>query len=255
MANNKTTLEVIAPTVEEAVDKGLTELGLSQDDVSVNVLDEGKRNLFRFASRQARVRLTVKAPETAFTAGKFAASQSESVDTGSLALNSEGSYKSEPEEALDDIQVIVKETLQEILEKMGVDANISVSLLDTMPDEKSVIRANIEGDDLSFLIGRKSETLNALQYILSLMVSHKLNHWVPIQVDIQNYRTRRESELRKLAMRMADQVIATGRKQYLEPMPANERRIIHMELRDNDKVQTESVGEEPNRKVCIYLTH
>ena len=255
MTNNKTTLEVIAPTIEEAIDKGLTELGLSQDDVSVDVLDEGKRNLFRFASRQARVRLTVKAPETAFTVSKSAAPQSEPVDTRSSTLNTEDSSKNEPEEALDDVQVIVKETLQEILEKMGIGANISIALLDTMPDEKSVIKANIEGDDLSFLIGRKSETLNALQYILSLMVSHKLNHWVPIQVDVQNYRARRESELQKLARRMADQVIATGRKQYLEPMPANERRIIHMELRNNDKVRTESVGEEPNRKVCIHLTH
>jgi spoIIIJ-associated protein len=71
-------------------------------------------------------------------------------------------------------------------------------------------------------------------------------------VDVQHYRARRQTELKKLARRAADQVLATGRKQYLEPMPANERRIIHMELRKNENVSTESTGEEPNRKVCVY---
>jgi len=105
---------------------------------------------------------------------------------------------------------------------------------------------------LSYLIGRRAETLNALQYLLSLMIAHKLNNWVSLQVDVQHYRSRRENELRKLARRTADQVTATGRRQVLEPMPANERRIIHMTLRENSHVYTESTGEEPYRKVGVY---
>ena len=88
--------------------------------------------------------------------------------------------------------------------------------------------------------------------MISLMISHEFNRWIPIQVDIQNYRSRREKELQKLARRMADQVVSTGRKQTLEPMPANERRIIHIELRKRDDVFTESVGEDPYRKVYIH---
>ncbi|NLC30206.1 MAG: hypothetical protein GX773_07070 [Chloroflexi bacterium] len=84
------------------------------------------------------------------------------------------------------------------------------------------------------------------------MVSHEFGRWIPIQVDIQNYRSRREKELQKLARRIADQVVSTGRKQTLEPMPANERRIIHIELRRRNDVYTESIGEDPYRKVYVY---
>ena len=119
-------------------------------------------------------------------------------------------------------------------------------------DDREYYRVEIEGDDLSLLIGRRAETLNAIQYMVSLIVTHHFGNWIRIQVDIQNYRSRRELELQKLARRMADQVISTGRKQMLEPMPANERRIVHIELRKRDDVYTESVGEEPNRKIFIY---
>jgi spoIIIJ-associated protein len=113
------------------------------------------------------------------------------------------------------------------------------------------VSVDVNGDDLSILIGRRAETLNALQYITSLIVSKEIGRYVPIIVDVEGYRVRREGQLRQLARRMADQAIKTGRRQILEPMPANERRIIHIELRENPKVSTESVGEEPRRKVTI----
>ena len=111
----------------------------------------------------------------------------------------------------------------------------------------------IQGDDLSILIGRRSETLNALQYISSLIVGKELGEWVPMMIDVQGYRARRERQLRQIARRMAEQAIHTGKRQVLEPMPANERRIIHMELHDHPQVITESLGEEPNRKVTISV--
>jgi spoIIIJ-associated protein len=135
---------------------------------------------------------------------------------------------------------------------MKTYAVATVDLQDSEDDDRQFVRVEIEGDDLSFLIGRHAETLNAIQYMISLMVSHEFNRWVPIQVDIQNYRSRRELELQKLARRMADQVVATGRKQTLEPMPANERRIVHIELRKRNDVFTESIGEDPYRKVFIH---
>jgi spoIIIJ-associated protein len=103
------------------------------------------------------------------------------------------------------------------------------------------------------LIGRHSETLNALQYISSLILCEKAGEWVPLNLDVQGYRMRRERQLRQLARRLADQVIQTGRRQVLEAMPANERRIIHLELRYHPFVTTASIGEEPNRKTTIIL--
>ena len=115
----------------------------------------------------------------------------------------------------------------------------------------ALVMVDIQGKDLSILIGRRSETLNALQYITSLIVSKELNRWVPLMIDVQGYRSRRERQLRQLGRRMADQAVQTGKKQVLEPMPANERRVIHLELRDNAYVTTESTGDEPFRKVTI----
>ena len=83
------------------------------------------------------------------------------------------------------------------------------------------------------------------------MVSKELNRWVPLMIDVQGYRSRRERQLRQLGRRMADQAIQTGKRQVLEPMPANERRVIHLELRDHPEVSTESTGDEPFRKVTI----
>jgi spoIIIJ-associated protein len=113
------------------------------------------------------------------------------------------------------------------------------------------VTVNVNGDDLSILIGRRAETLNALQYITSLIMSKELGRFIPVVVDVEGYRVRRENQLRQLARRVAEQAIKTGRRQILEPMPANERRIIHIELRENPQVTTESVGEEPRRKVTI----
>jgi len=116
------------------------------------------------------------------------------------------------------------------------------------------VLVNINGNDLGILIGKKAETLNALQYIASLILNKRLGHSTTLVVDVQGYRERRQNQIRQLARRIADQAVKTGRKQVLEPMPANERRIVHMELRDYAGVRTESVGEDPHRKVTIIPT-
>ncbi len=140
----------------------------------------------------------------------------------------------------------------ELLERMRVRAVVEPCYIapEDEKDEK-IILLDIQGDDLSILIGRRSETLNALQYITSLIVSKELGKWVPLMIDVQGYRKRRERQLRQLGRKMAEQALQTGRRQVLEPMPANERRIIHLELREHPDVITESAGDEPNRKVTI----
>jgi spoIIIJ-associated protein len=137
---------------------------------------------------------------------------------------------------------------------MHIFAKVETRFIDPLDDQdERVVLVDIQGNDLSILIGRRNEVLNALQYITSLILGKELGHWVPLLIDVQGYRLRRERQLRQIARRMADQTIHTGRRQTLEPMPANERRIIHLELRDHPRVTTESVGEEPNRKVTIVL--
>jgi len=148
----------------------------------------------------------------------------------------------------------VQSVVVELLERMRVKAQVSAKYIEPEDDkDQRLVLVDIEGKDLSILIGRRSETLNALQYITGLIVSKELGHWVPLLIDVQGYRNRRERQLRQLGQRMAEQAVQSGRKQTLEPMPANERRLIHLELRDHPLVFTESVGEEPYRKVTITL--
>jgi len=249
MENDNNQYEFMAATVEEAIAKGLDELGLERDAVEVEVLDEGKRNVFKFASRQAHVRLTpLQAPAEVSEAEAEKQDLFDDLSDEEIALDLQSAL-ADPS----DLEGSVREVLTDILAKMSIKANVSTKLVHSEEDDREVVYANIEGDDLSFLIGRKSETLNALQYLTGLIISKKVNHWVPLQVDVQSYRMRRESEIKKIAHRMAEQAMSTGRKQYLEPMPANERRIVHMELRGYEQLVTESIGEDPNRKVTITV--
>ncbi|HTX79209.1 MAG TPA: RNA-binding cell elongation regulator Jag/EloR [Longilinea sp.] len=257
MTNKKTTLEIIAPSVEDAISMGLEQLGISREAVDVEVLDSGSRGLFGIGGRQSRVRLTIK--------GAGESSPKKGTSTAAMTAPAKDVYSTEEGTGertsrtaslvLDDdheLQV-AQAVVEELLEKMKIRARVTTRF-ETPPEKgERIIYVEIHGDDLSILIGRRSETLNALQYISSLIICKELGQWMPLMIDIQGYRSRRERQIRQLAHRMAEQAIHTGRRQVLEPMPANERRIVHLELRDNEQVTTESVGEEPNRKVTIYL--
>jgi spoIIIJ-associated protein len=251
MNEKRTNLEVIAPTIEEAIEKGLEDLGLQEEAVEVEILDEGSRGLFGIGSRQARVRLTIKAH-----------SKREKTADGPAAPRVETAPKiTEPPPArtvmpqdieADYILEVARDTVNELLEKMKVRANVTAEYGEADDARSRVpVMVNVNGDDLSILIGRHAETLNALQYIASLIISKEIGRSIPLVVDVEGYRARRENQLRQLARKMAEQAVRTGRRQVLEPMPANERRIVHIELRSNSEVTTESVGEEPRRKITI----
>lgn len=252
MSQEKTVLEVIAPTVEEALQKGLAQLNLPEEAVEVDVLDAGTRGLFGLGSRQARIRLIVKPPQAHTTPAVPAEKPAAASSAQQQAAAQEPAEVDEQDPTLRmAIQVVT-----ELLEKMKVRAKVTATFRQPEEDDRTdepVVMVSIEGNDLSVLIGRRSETLNALQYITSLIVAKRLDHWVPLMIDVQGYRARRELQLRQMARRMADQAVHTGRRQVLEPMPASERRLIHMELREHPLVRTESIGDEPNRKVTISL--
>jgi spoIIIJ-associated protein len=259
---NRATLEVIAPTVEEAISKGIIELGVPEEAVDVEILDSGSRGLLGIGSRQARVRLIVKAYRSAERSTKTSPEHSPAqaaVSEPAEGIEERPEYEEQQtvqEETAtpsEDITLYVaRETVVELLEKMKVRASVTAYYGE--PDDirdRVPVCVDINGEDLSILIGRQAETLNALQYISSLIIGKELGHSIPLVLDVEGYRRRRTQQLRYLARRMADQAIKTGRRQVLEPMPANERRIIHIELRENPDVTTESIGEEPRRKVTI----
>ena len=138
-----------------------------------------------------------------------------------------------------------QEVLQEMLRLMGVEATVEI----TMGSETS--KLNVKGEDLGVLIGRRGEKLASLQHLVNLIVAKREGQWHRIAVDVENYRGRREEQLRDVAERAAKRVAQSGKIIQLEPMPAVERRIVHMALVENSQVRTQSVGVEPNRRIVV----
>jgi len=251
MPDTQPSLEIIAPSVEEAIARGAAELGLPEDQLEVEVLDEGSRGVLGVGARQARVRLTVRD-------ARPQGPQPEPQTILRTDISSSGPVAPESSIAddldVDDHEVpeITTAIVEELLTRMGVDAVVKGRWGE--PDAPGKVRpllVDVHGEDLSLLIGRRGETLSALQYVTRLIVGKELHRPVAIVIDVEGYRARREETLRRLARRMAEQAIDRNRTMSLEPMPANERRIIHIELKENPKVTTESVGEGNHRKVTI----
>ena len=194
-------------TVEEATQLALEELGVSENDVDIEVLNEGNKGLFGLiGNKEAEVRVTLKEQSYKDTAYNF---------------------------------------LKELLEKMHIEAEIEIK------EEENKLDINISGENMGILIGRRGETLMALQYLTSLTVNRKSEDYISVTIDTENYKKKREETLIRLAQKTADKVVKYRRNFTLEPMNPYERRIIHASLQGNDKVNTYSTGEEPNRRVVI----
>lgn len=248
-------LEVRGDDVEAAVEAGLGQLGLTRDEVTIEVLDEGSNGFLGIGSRDAIVRLKVIEPpasaevEAAEEPAPEPVTAVPSAPVVETAVSEEdddleGAPSDEGEKAL--------EIVETLLAKMSVDAESALRLSepdDLTGEQRWVI--DIEGNDLGVLIGPRGETLNALQYVSRLMTGHQLQRRPNFIVDIEGYRSRREQALARLAQRMAKKVEQRGKPLSLEPMPPNERRIIHMTLRDHGNVTTQSKGEGSRRQVRI----
>jgi spoIIIJ-associated protein len=141
------------------------------------------------------------------------------------------------------------EILDQLLQHMGISAQVTVETGETA--KLNVTGAVEEKEALGALIGRKGERLSALQHLVNLMLSRRMGEWTRVLVDVEDYRGRRERQLRDIATRAAERVVETGKMLQLEPMPALERRWIHLALRNHPQVATQSIGEEPQRRVVI----
>jgi spoIIIJ-associated protein len=258
-------IEVSGLDVDEAIESGLSRLGVSRDKVEIEVLEEGRRGLLGIGGRDAVVRLKVKPtpapvpvkpekkvpdtppveskeepPETAEEPAPSAAEADKPEKTTAIAPTAEETE-------------IAVEYVRKLLDHMNIDASISSRLSE--PDDltgRQLAILDIEGDDLNTLIGPRGETLDALQYVSRLMIGHRLQQRAHFVIDIDGYRERRQQALTRLAERMAGKAVKRGSPVTLEAMPAHERRIIHMALRESPDVRTESTGEGTRRRVRIY---
>ncbi|NLF10658.1 MAG: KH domain-containing protein [Anaerolineaceae bacterium] len=276
-AKSERSVVVSGKTVEDAINNGLAMLGVRRDQVDVEIITEGSRGVLGFGAEHARVRLAVKVPaappvaETPPSPPKREgprfrerrpareprhAEEVRQVEEVSVAEEARPAAdvretRIEPGEGTP--EAVGREVLDELLRLMGVHASVDTYLGEDLADEgqPAPIVLNITGEDLGILIGRRGETLRALQYLVRLMVSHRVKHWTNLVVDVESYLARRRNALESLANRVADQAIRSGRTQALEPMPPYERRLVHIALRKHPRVTTQSVGEGERRKVTI----
>jgi spoIIIJ-associated protein len=217
MENNeeRRSVEASGSSVEEAKEKALAALGATEEEVEIQVLSQGGRRLLGLGAQEARVRVTRRPP-------------------------------------LEEDKV-ARESLEGLLLGMGIQAQVSLRREESpLPEGDSSLVLDVTGPDLGILIGRRGETLQALQYMTRLIACRRLQRWANIVVDVEGYKKRREQALTALAHRMAERAILLGQAVSLEPMPPHERRIIHLALRDHATVATESVGEGEHRKVVIF---
>ena len=264
-------------SVEAATNAGLAALRLSLEEVTVEIVRPGSRGVLGIGAEDAVVRVTaigaVKAAPAAASAKSEVEPAAASRPTPAPAARAEPrpAPKAAPKPAeptaaavsvnLDKVNEkdlaaaqTGRELLLGLLERMSLRANVEIvqqSDAEADEDDERSLVLNIVGDDLGMLIGRQNETLSALEFITRLMTNQQTHTRTGFVVDVNGHRAKRAESLRKLALRMADQTVQTGRTVAMEPMPPAERRIVHLALRDHPSVTTQSVGEGDRRKVTI----
>jgi spoIIIJ-associated protein len=228
--------------VDEAVQRALQQLGVGMDEVDVEVLKQGSRGLLGLLSEEAQVRVTVRRSPVAAAPIQEITPPVETRTVGAVPSGNEG-----------ETAQVGAEVLQGLLDRMGVRGRVTQEP-SSVSDETDAtpILLNITGDDLGLLIGRRGETLRDLQFVTCLIVSRRTGRWPGLIVDVEHFKSRREKALVDLARRMADKVRESAEPMDLEPMPPNERRIVHLTLRDDPDVRTESTGQGEKRKVVIF---
>lgn len=249
--------------VEEAVRLALVDLKLERDQVEVTVLEEPSKGFFGIGSKLAKVRVEPKKVEEKIE---------ESLETPELEIKKEANEVTEkkpdkrrkeknrrekrksvvPREPEENLQLVTEhpalDFLQEITEKMGLTLDM------TAKQGVNSLYVDIQGKDSGTIIGKRGQTLDAIQYLTSLVVNKNTEKYIRVVIDAENYRSKRERTLEQLANRLADKVVRTKKSVRLEPMNPYERKVIHATLQGNPNVTTKSEGEEPYRRVIIELT-
>jgi len=252
-----TNIEQTGKNVDEATQLALEQMGVTEDEVDVEILEEGSRGFLGLGQAPARVRVTLKEAKPV-TRGRRAAGPKRRAKPSAEAPSEEAQVAvqeavapAEPvpepsEDLVKQAAEISQEVLQRILEDMGDGAKAVVR---SASDSQVVL--DIVGGDTAVLIGRHGQTINAMQYLVGIATNKRLQEKVRVILDAEGYRGRREEALRNQTLYLARRVKETGQEAVLEPLEANERRIVHLILADDSNVYTYSEGEEPERRVVI----
>lgn len=224
-------------TLEEATENALKELGAKPEDVNIEVLDDGKAGFLGFGSRSARVRLTLKK--------EVREKQECEEEPGTLKTEDAGpAYETHAEEQVPDLGR-GRELLSNLIQKMHMNGNIESHVR----EEQAIL--NVIGEDSNLLIGKKGQTLDAIQYLLNLMYSKATKKKANIVVDVEDYKVRRIKRLQSIALEVRDKVRQTKKPIAIAPMDAQDRRIIHVTLQNDEYVKTISKGDGLLRKVVV----
>lgn len=263
--------EFTGKTVEDAIARAESELGAHRDALTIDIISPGTRGVFGLGAEPARIRARSVAPPTAAPpaveeATTPAPAHSPDADTSlddmpDAEIDSAGFEPRDDRPSIQDdatpaaeaadpnLAADAQEVLRHLLHAMGFQAEVHVR------SEQDPLILAITGENLGILIGRRGDNLSSLQFMVNLILSKNRRQWPHVVVDVENYRARREGSLRSLAERVAERVGRQGRPFTLEAMPASDRRIVHLSLRDREDVETYSIGEGITRRVVIAPLH
>ena len=231
------TLEKTARTEDEAIAAALAELGMDRDDVSVEIVERAKSGFLGIGASPAVIRVSYEVPdpvEEKVPAAPAAKPAAEPVKAAATEVDENPDYAA------------IRQFLSGLLERMGVKAQIEMSTR-----ENGGINVNLSGNGMGAIIGRRGETLDAIQHLTNYAVNRGSEKHLHISVDAENYRSKREESLTRLAEKMAEKAIKYKRSMALEPMNSYERHVIHTALQNYEGVTTSSTGVEPNRRVVV----
>jgi len=226
------TLEKAGRTEDEAIAAALSELGLDRDDVSVEILERAKSGFLGIGASPAVIRVSYEAED-------------ELIEEPVVSAEAVAAVPVQPTDEPDEYAAI-RAFLSGLLERMGVKAELEIG-----PRANGGINVNVSGSGMGAIIGRRGETLDAIQHLTNYAVNRGSDKHMHISVDAENYRSKREDSLTKLARKMADKAIKYKRSMALEPMNSYERHVIHTALQNYEGVTTSSTGVEPNRRVVV----
>ncbi|MEC1178480.1 RNA-binding cell elongation regulator Jag/EloR [Metasolibacillus meyeri] len=246
----------IGATVQEAISLALQQLGKTREQVDVEVLQEGKKGFLGFGARPAEVRVTIKEEQIVVKEVQIqeslVATPAEEVFGEQVQTDDVSEELIQPAEEqlnVDPIQE-AKAYIESVAESMGInDLHIKHKT------EGKYTTFNLESEKAALLIGKRGQTLNALQQLTQLVLNKSAKSFMLVKIDVEDYRERRRIALEQLAERMADKAVRTGKQVELEPMPSYERKIIHHALTNRLDIETYSEGVEPNRYLVIESTN
>lgn len=252
-------IEVTGKNEDEAIAKGLAQLGLDRDDVSLEILERGKTGFLGIGSVPARVKLTYEAPDEAPVVEDKPAPApvaEEEQAPAAAPVMAAVEPQAEPVQTSTAVEEIVDDDVAQAIVRFqsGLFAQMGVEATSRVTRDGDTYQVVLEGENMGPLIGHRGETLDAIQQLTGYVVNRGRSHRVRIHVDAEGYRARREEALQRLAHKTAAKVVKYRRNITLEAMNAYERHVIHAALQDVAGVSTYSTGTEPNRRTVVAYT-